>query len=249
MSLSRGVIVSGGTSGIGLAAASEFLAHGERVVIGGREQARVDAAVATLVASHPGCWVRGVRLDVRDRSSVQRAFAEASEALGTVNVLVNSAGIFPRRSLMELDDETWEDTIATNLTGTFRCCRAAVPLLQHAGGGSIVNVGSIWARYTWPNRSAYASSKAAVEQFTRCIALDLAPLQIRVNAVSPGIMRTGMTEGVLTSPAFVNTFMPRVMSGRVGEPGPDLAGVIRFLTLDIAAYMFGEVVTVYGGYH
>ena len=87
-----------------------------------------------------------------------------------------------------------------------------------------------------------------MEQFTRCIALELAPLGIRVNAVSPGIMRTAMTENVLQTPAFVNTFMPRVSSGRVGEPETELAEVIRFLTLDEAAYMYGEIVTVYGGY-
>lgn len=248
MAGSRGVFVTGGTSGIGWSAASEFLAHGDRVVIGGRERGRVDASVASLGRKHPGASVSGVAVDVRDSSSVRRAFADAKTALGAIQVVVNSAGIFPRRSLAELDDDTWEDTISTNLSGVFRCCRAAAPLIQEAGGGSIVNVGSIWAKYTWPNRSAYAASKAAVEQFTRCIALELAPVGVRVNAVSPGIMRTAMTEHVLETPAFVNTFMPRVTSARVGEPTRELAGIIRFLTLDEAAYMYGEVVTVYGGY-
>lgn len=240
--------MTGGTSGIGRAAASEFLAHGDRVVIGGRELERVDAAVVSLRATHPGTEISGVCIDVRDRNSVPRAFAGAKAVLGSMQVVVNSAGIFPRRSLAELDDDTWEDTISTNLSGVFRCCKAAAPLLQESGGGSIVNVGSIWAKYTWPNRSAYAASKAAVEQFTRCIALELAPIGIRVNAVSPGIMRTAMTENVLQTPVFVNTFMPRVTSGRVGNPESELAGIIRFLTLDEAAYMHGEIVTVYGGY-
>lgn len=248
MAASRGVFVTGGTSGIGWAAASEFLGHGDHVVIGGRERERVDAAVASLREKHATARVSGVRIDVRDRASVPRAFAEAKIALGSMQVVVNSAGIFPRRSLAELDDDTWEDTISTNLSGVFRCCKAAAPLIQEAGGGSIVNIGSIWAKYTWPNRSAYAASKAAVEQFTRCVALELAPLGIRVNAVSPGIMRTAMTEGVLQAPVFLNTFMPRVSSGRVGEPETELAGIIRFLTLDEAAYMHGEIVTVYGGY-
>ncbi|HEX9494409.1 MAG TPA: SDR family NAD(P)-dependent oxidoreductase [Candidatus Limnocylindria bacterium] len=249
MVTSRGVFITGGTSGIGWAAASEFLEHGDRVVIGGREQTRVDAAVSSLRKKHPAREISGVPIDVRDRASVPRAFADASTMLGSLQVVVNSAGIFPRRSLAELDDDTWEDTISTNLSGVFRCCKAASPLVQRAGGGSIVNVGSIWAKYTWPNRSAYAASKAAVEQFTRCIALELAPLGVRVNAVSPGIMRTAMTENVLETPAFVNTFMPRVTSGRVGEPAAELAGVIRFLTLDAAAYMYGEIVTVNGGYY
>lgn len=249
MTGTRGVLVTGATSGIGWAAASEFLAHDEKVVIGGRGGARVDAAVESLRKKHPGAQVDGVIIDVRDRQSVPAAFAEAKAKLGQVSVVVNSAGIFPRLALADLDDDTWEDTIGTNLTGIYRCCRAAVPLLREAGGGSIVNVGSIWARYVWPNRSAYAASKAGVEHFTRAIALELAPLGIRVNAVSPGIMRTAMTENVLQTPAFVNTFMPRVTSGRVGEPEDELAGVIRFLTLDDAAYMYGEVVSVYGGYY
>jgi NAD(P)-dependent dehydrogenase (short-subunit alcohol dehydrogenase family) len=248
MTVSRGVFVTGGTSGIGWSAASKFLEHGDRVVIGGREGERLNAAVASLQKKHPSGKVSGVPIDVRDRASVPRAFADAKGVLGAVQVVVNSAGVFPRRSLAELDDDTWEDTISTNLSGVFRCCKAAAPLIQEAGGGSIVNVGSIWAKYTWPNRSAYAASKAAVEQFTRCIALELAPVGVRVNAVSPGIMRTAMTENVLQTPVFVNTFMPRVTSGRVGEPETELAGVIRFLTLDEAAYMYGEVVTVYGGY-
>lgn len=249
MTGSRGVFVTGATSGIGLAAASEFLAHEERVVIGGRSRDRVDAAVVSLQKRHPKGDVSGVIIDVRDRSSVPAAFAEAKTRLGGIQVVVNSAGVFPRFALAELDDDIWEDTIATNLTGVYRCCRAAVPPLREAGGGSIVNVGSIWAKYVWPNRSAYAASKAGVEQFTRAIALELAPLGIRVNAVSPGIMRTAMTEGVLQAPAFVNTFMPRVTSGRVGEPEDELAGIIRFLTLEDSAYMYGEVVTVYGGYY
>jgi len=241
--------VTGATSGIGRAAASEFLAHGERVVIGGRTRDRVDAAVASLRAKHPGGNISGVTIDVRDRASVPTAFAAAKAILGQVSVVVNSAGIFPRLPLHELDDDTWENTISTNLTGVYRCCRAAVPLLREAGGGSIVNVGSIWAKHVWPNRSAYAASKAGVEQFTRAIALELAPIGIRVNAVSPGIMRTAMTEGVLLTPAFVNTYMPRVTSSRVGDPEAELAGIIRFLTLEDAAYMYGEVVTVYGGYY
>lgn len=249
MSASRGVFVTGATSGIGLAAASEFLAHEERVVVGGRGRERVDAAVASLREKHPNGEVSGVTIDVRDRSSVPAAFVAAKARLGQIQVVVNSAGVFPRFALADLDDDTWEDTIATNLTGVYRCCRAAVAPLREAGGGSIVNVGSIWARYVWPNRSAYAASKAGVEHFTRAIALELAPLGIRVNAVSPGIMRTAMTEGVLGAPAFVNTFMPRVTSGRVGEPEDELAGIIRFLTLDDAAYMYGEIVTVYGGYY
>lgn len=245
----RGVFVTGATSGIGWAAASEFLEHDERVVIGGRRRDRVDAAIASLRERHPRADVSGVTIDVRDRAGVPEAFAEARSKLGRVNVVVNSAGIFPRLPLADLDEDTWEDTISTNLTGIYRCCRAALPLLTEAGGGSIVNVGSIWARHVWPNRSAYAASKAGVEQFTRAIALELAPSGIRVNAVSPGIMRTAMTEGVLESPAFVTSFMPRVTSARVGDPETELAGIIRFLTLEEAAYMYGEVVTVYGGYY
>ncbi len=245
----RGVFVTGATSGIGWAVASEFLKHGERVVIGGRQRGRVDAAADSLRKKHHGGDVSGVTIDVRDRRSVPAAFAEARAQLGAVNVVVNSAGIFPRLSLADLDEDTWEDTISTNLTGIYRCCRAALPLLTEAGGGSIVNVGSIWARHVWPNRSAYAASKAGAEQFTRAIALELAPKGIRVNAVSPGIMRTAMTEGVLESAAFVDSFMPRVTSARVGDPETELAGIVRFLTLDEAAYMYGEVVTVYGGYY
>lgn len=247
--LARGVFVTGATSGIGLAAASEFLAQKERVVIGGRTRDRVDAAVTSLRLKHPGSDVFGVTIDVRDRASVPMAFKTAKEKLGDVQVVVNSAGIFPRVALADLDEDVWEDTISTNLSGVYRCCRAAVPLLREAGGGSIVNVGSIWAKYVWPNRSAYAASKAGVEQFTRAIALELAPLGIRVNAVSPGIMRTAMTEGVLQTSEFVDKFMSRVTSGRVGTPEDELAGIIRFLTLDDAAYMYGEVVTVYGGYY
>lgn len=245
----RGVLISGGTSGIGFSAAEEFLTHGERVVIGGRDKQRVTAAVADLARKHAGADVAGVQLDVRVAASVAAAVREAKQRLGAIQVLVNSAGIFPRMALLDLDDETWEDTFATNVTGAFRCTKAVVPQMADAGGGSIVNVGSIWAKHVWPNRSAYAASKAALEQFTRCAALELAPLRIRLNAVSPGIMRTNMTAGVLNSDAFVAGFMPRVTAGRVGEPDTDLAGVIRFLTLDQAAYMYGEIVGVMGGYY
>jgi 3-oxoacyl-[acyl-carrier protein] reductase len=245
----RGVVISGGTSGIGLAAAAEFLAHGDTVAIGGRERAKAEEAAADLRARFPVANVVALELDGRSARSVESGFAEALERLGEIQVLVNSAGIFPRFALADLDEATWQYTIETNLSGTYRCCRVAAPLIERAGGGAIVNVGSIWAQHVWPNRSAYAASKAGVEQFTRAIALELAPRGVRVNAVSPGIMRTAMTEGVLTSDVFVNTFMPRVTVGRVGDPATELAGLIRFLTLDEAAYMAGEVVTVYGGYY
>lgn len=249
MESARGVLVTGGTSGIGLAAAAEFALHGDSVVIGGRRPEALSRAIHSVRERIPDAKVEGVEIDVRETSSVDAGVRKAADLMGSIDVLVNSAGIFPRLSLMDITDEIWMDVIDTNLSGVFRSCRAVVPFMVERGAGSIVNIGSIWAQHTWPNRSAYAASKAAVEQFTRCLALELAPGGIRVNAVSPGIMRTAMTEGVLQSDAFVNEFMPRVTTGRVGEPETELAGLIRFLTLDSAAYMSGEVVTVYGGFH
>lgn len=234
---SRVVLVTGAARGIGLSIARAFRDNG-------------DAVVATDVAALPADeGFHACRLDVTSEAEVEATFAKVEAELGPVEVLVNNAGVMSRTAVSDTPVDEWDRVISTNLKSVFLCSRRALPAMAQAGAGVIINIGSIWATHAWPERAAYAASKAAVEQFTRCLALEVAPLGIRVNAISPGIMATSMTERVVDDPLFKASFMPRVALGTVGVPAEHLAGIAVFLASPAAGYMAGEVVEAHGGYY
>lgn len=232
----RAAIVTGSASGIGAAVTRHLRGLGARV-------AGIDLALspdATL----------SCRVDLRDGHALATAVHEAAAAHGDATVLVHCAGICPPGALLETDDATYLDTFDVNVVAVVRLLRLCVPGMQRQGGGSVVLTSSINARFATPTLAAYASSKAAVESLVRTAALELAPSQIRVNAVAPASIDTPMLQASFdrdTDPAAARTRnIGRHPLGRLGT-ADDVAQLVAFLVGDESRWITGTVMPVDGG--
>jgi NAD(P)-dependent dehydrogenase (short-subunit alcohol dehydrogenase family) len=231
----RKILITGGASGIGRATCALFVQEGASVVVLDRNTADV-------------ADVRGIAADVSDAASVTRAMQEAAQAMGGLDGLVNAAGVFINKDLMRTDAQTWNTTIAVNLTGTFLCVQAAVPLLRQAAQATIVNLASgVGLLPTGGGSTAYVASKGGVIAMTRALAAELAP-GIRVNAVCPGAVETPMTDGTLrdASGAIIPAIVNRYALGRPASP-EEIAAAILFLTSHESSFVTGVSLAVDGG--
>jgi NAD(P)-dependent dehydrogenase (short-subunit alcohol dehydrogenase family) len=228
----RGVVVVGGTSGIGAAVAERFAALGARVTVAGLGSAEAPRSL-TAVA-------RAVELDVTRGDDLERFLG----GLDDLRVLVNAAGIIHRSD--EHRPEVFARVLEVNLTGTMRACVSARPLLRRAGG-CVVNVASVLSFRGGPAVPAYSASKGGVLQLTKALAVAWAPEGIRVNAVAPGWIRTGLTAELHQDPEATRRIVERTPMGRWGEPA-DVAGAVAFLSGPDARFITGAVLPVDGGY-
>lgn len=184
-------IVTGATKGIGFAIAKALLEAGGHVMITGRDQAGVDGAVALLRegASDPQA-VAGRAVDVRNRSAVEGLVDATVRQFGSLNTLINNAGVGAFSEVEKTTDDDWHRVIDTNLTGVFYCTRAALPHLRRAGGGWIINIASLAGRNYFANGAAYCASKAGLVAFTESLMLEVRQDNIRVSVVMPGSVAT-----------------------------------------------------------
>lgn len=239
----RAALVTGANSGIGRAIAAAFADAGAFVAVAGRRAERNAAAAAAL-----GAAAMPVTLDVCDEESVARAVAEVVARFGRVDILVNNAGVGQRASVMELTRAAWQQVIDTNLTGAFLCTKHAARQMRAQGGGRIVNIASVYGMVA-PSKGlqvAYTVAKHALVGLTKVNAVELAPLNIQVNAVAPGWYFTEMTDELRGS-AFQRAIERRTPAGRWGATG-DLIGAVRFLASDAAGFLSGAVIPVDGGF-
>jgi meso-butanediol dehydrogenase / (S,S)-butanediol dehydrogenase / diacetyl reductase len=239
----RVVIITGGASGMGAASAGEFAAGGAKVVVVDR-----NAALAEEVAVRVG----GVAVtgDVSSSEFCDAVVANAINWYGRVDVLVNAAGVIVRASGQDTTDEQWHHIMGVNVSGTFFMCRAAVRVMKAAGGGAIVNFGSVWGDLGSAGVAAYCASKGAVHNLTRALAMDHAADGIRVNGVCPGEVRTPMLQSERSEPVtdeMLDRIAATVPMGRLAEP-IEIARVVAFLASDAASYMTGALVSVDAGY-
>lgn len=242
----RVAIVTGGNGGIGLGMARGLGEAGAAVLVAARNEAKSAAAVAELEGL--GVQAAAVAVDVADRDSCLAMVAAARERWGRLDVLVNNAGTNIRRQPEAYSLEEWHTVLETNLTGAFLCCQAAHPAMVEAGGGKIVNIGSMMSIFGASFTVPYASSKGGIVQLTRGLATAWAKDNIQVNAVLPGWIDTDLSRRAREEVEGLHErALARTPAGRWGEPG-DLAGIAVFLAGPASDFVTGAAIPVDGGY-
>jgi NAD(P)-dependent dehydrogenase (short-subunit alcohol dehydrogenase family) len=249
MSSALQAIVTGATSGIGRAAAVRFGRAGGSILAVGRDIAQLQAVVADIDAA--GGRGAACQADVTLRGSPEVIVRAALDHFGGITTLVNAAGIIGSGNVETTSDDQWDAMMDINVDAPFRLMRAAAPHLPPSTG-SIVNVSSVTGLRAFPGVLAYCVSKAALDQLTRCAALELAPKKVRVNAVNPGVVisnlhrRGGMSEENYR--AFIDRSRETHPLGRPGTP-EEIADLIYFLGSESAGWITGETISIDGGRH
>jgi len=235
----KGVLVTGGASGIGAATAARFLEEGAKVCILDRDAAARERASREM----PGLTA-AIGADVSKLADVQAAFREAIAKMGAVDVVINNAGISIRHKFLDTTPEEWERVIGVNLTGVFYIAQTAAKHMYERGSGAILQTASTNGMFGNPLYADYNATKAGVISLTQSMALELAP-RVRVNAVAPGYVLTPMQRAEYTDEmlAEVNAKIP---IGRHAKP-EEIAGLFAFLASDDAEYITGQVIAMDGG--
>jgi NAD(P)-dependent dehydrogenase (short-subunit alcohol dehydrogenase family) len=236
-------LVTGAARGIGLATARRFLDEGWRVALLDIEAELLRSAVASL--GHADSTL-ALHCDVADAVQVAKAMDQLASRFGRLDALINNAGVAVFAPLLETSDEDWNRILAVNLSGPFICTKAAVPLLRDAGHGAVVNITSISAVRASTLRSAYGTSKAGLAHLTKQLAVELASLGIRVNAVAPGPVDTAMAKAVHTAEIRAD-YHDAIPLNRYGLE-EELAEAIFFLSGERSSYITGQILAVDGGF-
>jgi 2-deoxy-D-gluconate 3-dehydrogenase len=240
----RTALVTGANGGLGSHFAQTLARAGARVAVAAR---RLDSLAAVQQAiEKAGGRAAPVALDVTNPASVAKAFEQAAAALGPVSVVVNNAGIAITKPLLDHTEEDWQQVIEVNLNGAWRVAQAAARhMVEHKQGGSIVNIASILGLRVSAQVPSYAASKAALIQLTKAMALELARYKIRVNALAPGYVETGINREFFASEAG-QALIKRIPQRRVGQP-EELDGALLLLASDAGSFTTGAVLAVDGG--
>lgn len=241
----RVAVVIGGTSGIGRAIAHGMAEAGADVVCTSRRREQVDTSATEIEAM--GRRSLRVTSDVSEKTSIEDLLGECTAAFGKVDILVNSAGRTKREPTLDLDDETWNAILETNLTGTLRTCQVFGRHMISNGYGRIINIASLSTFVSLFEVAAYSASKAAVASLTKSLAIEWAKNGVNVNAIAPGVFRTALNEKLLDESERGREFLTRTPMGRFGRV-EELAGAAIFLASEAASFVTGEVLVVDGGF-
>lgn len=233
------VLITGGTRGIGLACLEKFSAEGWNCAFIYKSSDDKAKDISSRLSA------LAIKCDVSVSSDVKKAISTVIERFGRIDALVNNAGVSYTGLLQSMSDGEWRSVIDTNLTSNFYLSREVIPLMLQNGGGSIVNVSSMWGVTGASCEVAYSASKAGVIGFTKALAKELAPSKIRVNAVAPGAVDTDMLSEY--DEETLAAIADETPLGALGKPS-NIADAVYFLTSDSAEFITGEVLNVNGGF-
>jgi 3-hydroxybutyrate dehydrogenase len=247
------VLITGATGGIGQALAAEFARAGATVIISARSEDKLQTLAERL--KREGGQALALCCDVRERKQVDALANAINERVGTVQILINNAGIAPAASFLEMADSLWDDVVAVNLTGTYNCCKTFLPGMIESGWGRIINIASTVGKIAYSHVSAYTASKHGVLGLTRSLALETAKLGVTVNAICPGYVDTELTrksaevmaqktgKNVTEILAFFAKSSPQ---NRLIAP-EEVAGLALMLASENARGITGQAINVDGG--
>ncbi len=238
-------LVTGGSRGIGNATCIALAAKGATIAVHYRSQAEIAQAVVAQIADMGGQAV-ALQADLVDPDAPGQLVADVIAQLGRVDILVNNAGVMTRSAVAELSDALWDETLALNLTATFKCARACIPGMKERQWGRIINVTSQVAARGSANHAHYAASKSALSGFNYSLAREVSPFGITVNLVAPGRIVTDLL--VDAAPGREEEWKSQTPARRLGNP-EEVAAPIAFLASDAAAYITEATLHVNGGLH
>lgn len=242
----RVALVTGATRGLGKSMALGFAEAGAQVAVVSRHAAEAEATAAGLQAIL-GQPCRGYGADVSDAAQVETLVERVLADFGQIDVLVNNAGVNRRGAIEDLPLEVFEEVYALNVRGPWLLCRAVGPHLKARRYGRVINVGSMLSTVGMAERTPYATSKGALLQMTRTLALEWAPFGITVNAILPGPFGTEMNQALIANPEISQAFIARIPLGRWGDVA-EIQGVALFLASDAASFVTGAALAVDGGW-
>jgi cyclopentanol dehydrogenase len=238
-------LVTGGSNGMGRSHALLLAREGATLIVTDTDEKGGNAVVEEINAQ--GGQARFFRHDVSSVSDWEQVTEQAMSTFGRVNILVNNAGILLVSAVQDTSNADFARVLDVNVKSVFYGSKYILPAMQAAGGGSIVNISSIYGLIGAPASAAYQASKGAVRLLTKSTAVDYAPFRIRVNSVHPGIIRTNMTKDLLSSEELMKQVLSATLLGRPAEP-IEVSYAVLFLASDEASYMTGSEVVVDGGY-
>ena len=236
-------IVTGGTRGIGFETVRKFLKNGAKVALFGSRLESAQNAVNELKNENPNWNVIGFAPKLNDENDVLKTFNKIVEEFGKIDILVNNAGVSSSTALEDYTVDEYNKIFDLNIKSVFVCCKVVTPFLKNNKGGVILNTSSMVSIYAQPRGSVYPTSKFAVNGLTKSLSRELAPFNIRVNAVAPGIIETDMVKNL---PEYmIKPLIDSIPLGRIGQP-EDIANAFLFLASDMASYITGTILQVDG---
>lgn len=239
-------IVTGGSRGIGLAAAEAMSRAGAALVIASRKPEPLEQAAAQL-RERTGGEVLAVPAHTGDDEAVNRVVERTTAEFGGVDILVNNAATNPHFGpILSADDSHWDKTLDVNVKGYFRMARACVESMKQRGGGRIINIASVAGRRVQPFMGVYCVSKAAVVMLTQVLAVELATDQITVNALTPGFVKTKFSSAIWGNEAIGKAVLKSIPQGRMAEP-EEIANLIQFLASPASSFVTGSIIDIDGG--
>ncbi|MEX0290374.1 MAG: SDR family NAD(P)-dependent oxidoreductase [Flavobacteriaceae bacterium] len=242
----KNAIITGGSKGLGYAMAAGLASVKANVILVNRNLEEGEVAAEKLSGDF-GVKAKAFSADVTELNQMEAVVAEVAEEFGTVDVLINSAGINIRGAIDELSEEDFQQVMKVNVDGTWNASKAVTPYMKKNGSGSIINMASTLGLVGLANRTPYATSKGAVVQMTRALGLELAPFNINVNAICPGPFLTEMNIPIAGTPEAKNFIVGATALARWGELR-EIQGAAIFLASDAGSYMVGSMLTVDGGW-